>query len=260
MREIASRAYHVISGNRMLRNFAFVALATFGLTGVANAAQGEGMEPANVRIDNPASLQRGARLFFNYCSGCHSLQYLRFSRIAEDLKLDEKDVENNLIFNGAKIGDKAINNMPAAMSAGWFGKTPPDLSLEARAKGSDWIYNYLKSFYLDSSRPVGWNNTVFPNVSMPNALWELQGLQVAVKPPAEKGGEAAIEKLEIKTPGRLDAEQYDQAVRDITAFLEYAGEPAALKRTSMGVWVLLYLALFTFIAWLLKHEYWKDVH
>ena len=260
MRETAIVTSNVISGNRILCNVVLVLGAVFGVAGIANAAEGEGMEPANVRIDNPASLQRGARLFFNYCSGCHSLQYLRFSRIAEDLKLDEKDVENNLIFNGAKIGDKAINNMPAAMSAGWFGKTPPDLSLEARAKGSDWIYNYLKSFYLDSSRPVGWNNTVFPNASMPNALWELQGLQVAVKPAAEKGGEAAVEKLEIKTPGRLDAQQYDQAVRDITAFLEYAGEPAALKRTSVGVWVLLYLALFTFIAWLLKHEYWKDVH
>jgi ubiquinol-cytochrome c reductase cytochrome c1 subunit len=260
MRETAIVTSNVISGKRMLRNVALFLGAALGLAGIASAAEGEGMEPANVRIDNPASLQRGARLFFNYCSGCHSLQYLRFSRIAEDLNLDEKDVENNLIFTGAKIGDKAINNMPATMSAGFFGKTPPDLSLEARAKGSDWIYNYLKSFYLDSSRPVGWNNTVFPNASMPNALWELQGLQVAVKAPAEKGSDAAVEKLEIKTPGRLNAEQYDQAVRDITAFLEYAGEPAALKRTSIGVWVLLYLALFTFIAFLLKHEYWKDVH
>jgi ubiquinol-cytochrome c reductase cytochrome c1 subunit len=150
--------------------------------------------------------------------------------------------------------------MPAAQSTVWFGKTPPDLSLEARAKGADWIYNYLKSFYLDSSRPLGWNNTVFPNASMPNALWELQGLQVAVKQPAKEGADAGIEKLELRTPGRLNAAQYDQAVRDITAFLEYAGEPAALKRTSIGVWVLLYLALFTFIAYLLKHEYWKDVH
>jgi len=260
MRKTEIVTSNVISGNRMLRNVALGLFAMLGVAGIANAAEGEGMEPANVRIDNPASLQRGARLFFNYCSGCHSLQYLRFSRIAEDLNLDEKDVENNLIFTSAKIGDKAVNNMPAAMSAGFFGKTPPDLSLEARAKGSDWIYNYLKSFYLDSSRPVGWNNTVFPNASMPNALWELQGLQVAVKAPAEKGGEAGVEKLEIKTPGRLNAEQFDQAVRDITAFLEYAGEPAALKRTSIGVWVLLYLALFTFIAFLLKHEYWKDVH
>jgi ubiquinol-cytochrome c reductase cytochrome c1 subunit len=245
---------------RMLRRFAFVAFAVFSLTGIVSAAEGEGMEPANVRVDNPASLQRGARLFFNYCSGCHSLQYLRYSRIAEDLKLDEKEITGSLIFTGAKIGDKAINQMPPALSAGWFGKTPPDLSLEARAKGSDWIYNYLRSFYLDPSRPVGWNNTVFPNASMPNVLWELQGLQVAVKKPAAEGHDAEVQKLEIRTPGRLDAEQYDQAVRDITAFLQYAGEPAALKRESMGVWVLLYLAFFTFIAYLLKHEYWKDVH
>ena len=244
----------------MLQRFAFAALATISLASGARAAEGEGMEAANVRVDDIASLQRGSRLFFNYCSGCHSLQYLRFSRIAEDLNLDEKDVSNNLVFTGAKIGDKAINNMPAALSAASFGKAPPDLSLEARAKGSDWIYNYLKSFYVDPSRPVGWNNTVFPNVSMPNALWELQGIQVSTKTAAGEGHEATGGKLEIRTPGRLNAEQYDQAVRDITAFLTYAGEPAALKRQAMGVWVLLYLALFTFIAWLLKHEFWKDVH
>ncbi len=260
---LSSTSVHSIQ--RTLRNFAFAALATFGVAGVAHAAEGEGMEAANVRVDDIASLQRGARLFFNYCSGCHSLQYLRYSRIAEDLKLDEKEVAGNLIFTGARIGDKATDNMPPALASGWFGKAPPDLSLEARAKGSDWIYNYLKSFYLDPSRPVGWNNTVFPNASMPNPLWELQGLQVAVKggeghEGAGSGGEAPIEKLEIQTPGRLNAEQYDQSVRDITAFLTYAGEPAALKRTSIGVWVLLYLAVFTFIAWLLKHEYWKDVH
>jgi ubiquinol-cytochrome c reductase cytochrome c1 subunit len=217
------------------------------------------MESVTIRVDDTASVQRGARLFFNYCSGCHSLQYMRYSRIGDDLKLDPKDVTGNLIFTGAKIGDHATNNMPANLSAAWFGKTPPDLSLEARAKGSDWIYHYLKSFYLDPSRPVGWNNTVFPNASMPNALWELQGLQVATKGEGH-GAEGGGMKLEVKTPGRLNAEQYDQAVRDITAFLTYAGEPAALKRTSVGVWVLLYLAFFTFIAWLLKHEYWKDVH
>jgi len=243
-----------------MRRFAVIALAGLCVAGVAQASEGAGMAPSNVRMEDTASLQRGARLFFNYCSGCHSLQYMRYSRIAEDLKLDEKDVANNLIFTSAKIGDKAINDMPTANATVWFGKAPPDLSLEARAKGSDWIYNYLKSFYLDPSRPVGWNNTVFPNASMPNALWELQGLQVAVKHPAEAGHEAGIEKLEVKTPGRLNPVQYDQAVTDITAFLQYVGEPAALKRESIGIWVLLYLALFTFIAWLLKHEYWKDVH
>ncbi len=243
----------------MLRKIALIAIAALSLTGVVHAAEG-GMEPANVRVDDIAAVQRGARLFFNYCSGCHSLQYLRYSRIADDLKLDEKAVADSLIFTGAKIGERATNHMPAEQSAAWFGKTPPDLSLEARAKGADWIYHYLKSFYLDPSRPVGWNNTVFPNASMPNALWELQGLQVAVKHPAAQGQDAAIEKLEIRTPGRLDAEQYDQAVRDITSFLAYAAEPAALKRQAVGVWVLLYLAFFTFLAWLLKHEYWKDVH
>jgi ubiquinol-cytochrome c reductase cytochrome c1 subunit len=245
----------------LLRSLALVALAALGLGAVAaRAAEGEGMEPANVRLDDMASMQRGARLFFNYCSGCHSLRYMRYSRIAEDLKLDEKDVSRDLIFTGAKIGDQAINHMPADLSAKWFGKTPPDLSLEARARGPDWIYHYLKSFYLDESRPVGWNNAVFPNASMPNALWELQGLQVGVRKPAENGGEPTIEKLEIHTPGRQDAAAFDRTVRDITAFLTYAGEPAALQREAMGIWVLLYLAFFTFIAWLLKHEYWKDVH
>ena len=241
-----------------MQRLAFAALAAVSFAGVAQAAEEGGMEPMNIRVDDVASLQRGSRLFFNYCSGCHSLQFMRYSRIAEDLKLDEKEVQASLIFTGAKIGDKATNQMPPALAATWFGKAPPDLSLEARAKGSDWIYHYLKSFYLDPSRPVGWNNTVFPNVSMPNPLWELQGLQVAVR--KGEGGESEIEKLEIKTPGRVSEAQYDEAVRDITAFLTYAGEPAALKRTSMGVWVLLYLAFFTFLAWLLKHEFWKDVH
>jgi len=248
----------VTSTHNLVKRIALAALAAVSFAGVAHAAEEGGMEPQNIRVDDIASLQRGSRLFFNYCSGCHSLQYMRYSRIAEDLKLDEKEVQASLIFTGAKIGDKATNQMPPALAATWFGKAPPDLSLEARAKGSDWIYHYLKSFYLDPSRPVGWNNTVFPNVSMPNPLWELQGLQVAVK--KGEGGESEIEKLEIKTPGRVSEAQYDEAVRDITAFLTYAGEPAALKRTSMGVWVLLYLAFFTFLAWLLKHEFWKDVH
>lgn len=227
---------------------------------VAAASEGGGLEPANIRLDDVAAMQRGARLFFNYCSGCHSLQYMRYSRIAEDLQLDPKDVEKNFVFTGEKIGDHAISHMPPEQATAWFGKAPPDLSLEARAKGSDWIYNYLKSFYLDPSRPLGWNNTVFPNVSMPNPLWELQGIQVAHMKPAEAGHEAELENLEIKNPGIQNEAQFDRTARDLTAFLQYAGEPAALKREAMGVWVLLYLALFTFIAYLLKLEFWKDVH
>ena len=148
--------------------------------------------------------------------------------------------------------------MPA-QSAEWFGKQPPDLSLIARVRGTDWVYTYLKSFYLDESRPVGWNNTVFPNVSMPNPLWRLQGLQHAEFGKADKTGERPVERLRVTEPGTLDDQGFDRAVRDITAFLEYAGEPAALKRQSIGVWVMLFLALLTFLAWLLKKEYWRDV-
>lgn len=247
-------------GIAMFTKLAALLLAGLMAAGAAAANEGAGLQEANVRLDDTASLQRGARLFFNYCSGCHSLQYMRYSRIADDLGLDPKDVEKNFVFTGAKIGDHAVSHMPGEDAAKWFGKAPPDLSLEARSKGPDWIYNYLKSFYLDPSRPLGWNNTVFPNASMPNALWELQGQQVAVRKAGGAGHEEAIEKLDLKTPGQQTPAQFDQTVRDITAFLQYAGEPAALKREAMGVWVLLYLALFTFVAYMLKLEFWKDVH
>lgn len=239
---------------------AAAAVACLMTLGVAQASEGAGLQSAGTSLNDVASMQRGARLFFNYCSGCHSLQYLRYSRIAEDLQLDPKEVEKNLVFTGVKVGEHAISHMPPADGSKWFGKAPPDLSLEARSKGPDWIYTYLKSFYLDPSRPLGWNNTLFANASMPNPLWELQGLQVAVTKAAEGGHEGGIERLDLRTPGRQTPEQFDQTARDISAFLQYAAEPAALKREAMGVWVLLYLALFTFIAYLLKHEFWKDVH
>jgi len=221
---------------------------------------GEGMAPAGTNVADRASLQRGAKLFFNYCVGCHSLKYVRYSRLASDLGLSEEEVMTNLNFTGAKFGEPVISHMPADDAKTWFGKDPPDLSLEARAKGVDFIYNYLNAFYLDPSRPVGWNNTVFPNASMPNVLWELQGLQTAVHGEAAPGQEATVEKLEITTPGRMTPEQFRGATRDLTTFLEYTAEPAALERQSIGVWVILFLAGLTFLLYLLKHEYWKDVH
>jgi ubiquinol-cytochrome c reductase cytochrome c1 subunit len=234
------------------------AVSSSFLLGSACAEEPE-MSPANVRVDSAASLQRGARLYFNYCSGCHSIKYVSYSRLAEDLKLSPEETLGSFAFTGAKIGDQVVSNMPEKNSEAWFGKTPPDLSLEARAKGQDWIYNYLKSFYLDPTRPSGWNNTVFPNVSMPNVLWELQGAQHARFTAAKPGEDAHVEKLE-PGKGKLSAAEFDETARDLTAFLQYVGEPAALKRESMGVWVVLYLAAFTFLAWLLKHEFWKDVH
>lgn len=233
--------------------------ATFAATCTATAEEG-GYPNANTSIADQASLQRGAKLFFNYCVGCHSLKYLRYSRIADDLDLTEQQVMDNLDFTGAKFGDEVISSMPADDAANWFGKAPPDLSLEVRAKGADWVSAYLHSFYLDPSRPVGWNNTVFPNASMPFPLWELQGVQTAVMAPAKPGEDATVEKLVLKQPGSMTPAQYDQSIRDLTSFLQYAAEPAVLERTSIGAWVILYLALFTFLAMLLKKEYWKDVH
>jgi ubiquinol-cytochrome c reductase cytochrome c1 subunit len=185
---------------------------------------------------------------------------VRYSRLASDLGLTEDEVMKNLNFTGAKFGETVISHMPAESAKGWFGKEPPDLTLEARAKGPDFIYNYLNSFYLDPSRPVGWNNTVFPNASMPNPLWELQGLQVAVHAEGKTGADAPVERLELHTKGSMTPEEFQAATRDLTAFLEYTAEPAALERQSVGIWVLLFLAGLTFLLYLLKHEYWKDVH
>ena len=239
---------------------AAVFAASLLLTVTAMASEGGNLQQAGTDLGDPASLQRGAKLYMNYCSGCHSLKYVRYARIGEDLGLSEEDVQANLNFNGGKIGDHVISPMTADMGVAAFGKAPPDLSVISRVRGSDWIYTYLKSFYLDESRPVGWNNTLFANASMPNPLWELQGLQQPVHGKKTATGELPVEGFTISQAGTQDAQAFDQTARDITAFLEYAGEPAALKRESLGVWVILFLAFLAFLAWLLKNEYWRDVH
>jgi ubiquinol-cytochrome c reductase cytochrome c1 subunit len=236
------------------------ALALGLLVGVGSMpahAEGEaGLLKSGSDVRDQASLQRGARLFFNYCVGCHSLKYMRYSRIAEDLGLSEQEVMQNLDFTGARFDDPVISHMPADSASKWFGKAPPDLSLEVSAKTADWVYTYLNSFYLDPHSPIGWNNTALPNAAMPFPLWELQGMQTAVMKP----GTDEVEKLELAKPGKLTPAQYQQATRDLTSFLEYASEPAALQRHHYGIWVLLFLAFFTLLAAMLKKEYWKDVH
>ena len=226
----------------------------------ALAAGGGNLQQAGTDIGDRASLQRGAQLFMNYCAGCHSLKYLRYSRMAEDLGLTEEEVMTHLNFTGAGFGDHIVSTMPADKASEWFGQVPPDLTLITRVRGSDWVYTYLKSFYLDETRPLGWNNTLFPNASMPNPLWKQQGLQHAVFGEPDESGEAPVERLEISTPGTQSPAEFDQTVRDLTTFLEYAGEPAALKRQGIGVWVVLFLSFLTLLAWLLKNEYWRDVH
>ncbi|MCK7592566.1 cytochrome c1 [Pseudomarimonas salicorniae] len=232
------------------------------LPGLAFAAGDVKLLESNASVNNIASLQRGAAMYMSYCSGCHALGFQRYSRIAKDLELPEELVMDKLVFTDAKIGDHVKVAMDPADGQAWFGKTPPDLSLVARSKpgGPDWVYTFLKSFYVDETRPAGWNNTVLPGSSMPHVLWELQGSQ---RPIYQEGAAEAlpvIERLEMASPGSMSAQEYDAAIRDLTNFLTYVGEPAAIKRTSMGVWVILFLAAFTFLAWLLKHEYWRDVH
>lgn len=247
----------------MTKNFlSRMAVAAAGLLLSVSALANEGgnLQPSGTDLDDRASLQRGAALFMNNCSGCHSLKYVRYARMAEDLGLTEDQVMQNLNFTGGKFGDHVISAMTPEMGVAAFGKAPPDLSLIARVRGPDWIYTYLKSFYLDESRPVGWNNTLFPNVSMPNPLWQLQGLQQPKYGPKDAAGDAPVEGFTLSQPGSQTPQQFDQTARDIAAFLEYAGEPAALKRQGIGVWVVLFLAFFAFLAMLLKKEYWRDVH
>ena len=241
---------------------ALLASAATGLlfSAAALAASGGPLLQAGNDLSDQASLQRGAQLYMNYCSGCHSLKFLRYQRMADDLGLTEEEVMGNLNFTGAKFGEHIQVTMRNADGEAWFGKMPPDLSLISRVRGSDWIYTYLKSFYLDESRPLGWNNQLFPNASMPNPLWELQGLQHAEFGEPDAAGTRHPERLVVTSAGRQSAADFDQSVRDITNFLEYAGEPAALKRQALGVWVILFLVVLSFLAYLLKQEYWTDVH
>jgi ubiquinol-cytochrome c reductase cytochrome c1 subunit len=241
----------------------------------AFAGEGEGLLEANTHLTDQASLQHGAKLFMNYCSGCHSLKYMRYSRIGEDLGLTEKEVTDNLNFTGAKYMDRINVSMRPEDATAWLGKTPPDLSLTGRSRGPNWIYSYLKSFYMDESRPSGWNNTVLANASMPNVLWQMQGIQRPVfeaKHKDAQGKEEAcargekdglcIKELAVDEArkGSMQPEEFDQAARDISAFLQYAAEPVAVQREGYGVWVVLFLVVFTFLTYLLKHEYWRDVH
>jgi ubiquinol-cytochrome c reductase cytochrome c1 subunit len=249
------------SMNSSLLGRAAVLVSGMLLSFAASANEAGGLLQAGTDLEDKASLQRGAQSYMNYCAGCHSLKYMRYSRIAEDLGLSEDQVMNNLNLTGGKFGDYVVSAMPAQHAEKWFGKAPPDLSVIARVRGSDWIYTYLKSFYLDESRPLGWNNKLFPNASMPNPLWEMQGMQRAVYGKKdEKTGEAAVERLEVAHAGSQNAEEFDRTARDISAFLEYVGEPGAIKRQQAGVWVILFLTFFTLMAWLLKKEYWRDVH
>jgi ubiquinol-cytochrome c reductase cytochrome c1 subunit len=236
-------------------------LAVGAETGSALAEEGHAMR-ANNDVSNKASLQRGARNFMNYCSGCHSLKYVRWNRLGVDLDLSDAQLRDNLIFTGVKVTDNININMDPADGKAWFGKTPPDLSLIARSRGADYIYTLFHSYYLDSSRPTGVNNTVLPAIAMPNVLWELQGLQKAVyegKTTESGGVDKEFKGLELETKGKLSPEEYDQFVRDLVNFLDYVGEPSQVERRGLGIRVTGFLLVLFLLAYALKKEYWKDV-
>jgi ubiquinol-cytochrome c reductase cytochrome c1 subunit len=221
------------------------------------------LQQAGTDINDLNSLQRGARNFMNYCSGCHSLTYLRYSRMADDLKIPTSDLTKNLMFTSSIPFDDVVSAMPAADAANWFGKPPPDLSLIARERGVDYLYSYMKGFYVDNTRMWGVNNLYLPGVAMPHVAASLQGLQEPVyknEPDSSNNAHMVLVGVKLTTPGALSEQEYDVFVRDIVNFLDYAGEPVKAKRQSLGVFVTLFLLVGFVFAYLLKKEYWKDVH
>jgi ubiquinol-cytochrome c reductase cytochrome c1 subunit len=231
---------------------------------LAAAAAGHGypLQDAGTDVSNLASLQRGARNYVNYCLGCHSAKYMRYSQVAEDLALTENELQENLMFTGTRVYDPMLSSMPAEQARIWFGNAPPDLSLIARSRGVDYVYTYLKSFYDDPSRPTGANNAVLPQTAMPDVLAGLQGRQkprYESKPDEDGKMVQHLVALESIAPGEMTAADFDGFVRDTVTFLEYVSEPAKSQRRSLGVWVILYLLMFTAFTYFLKKEYWKDV-
>ena len=242
------------------------------------------LDEANYDLRDKASLQNGAKIFMNYCSSCHSTQYQRYSRVADDLGIDRGAMEENLVFTGVKVGSLMKSAMPLESGAKWFGAAPPDLTLEARLRGPDWVYSYLRSFYIDESRPFGVNNLVFPSVGMPHVLEELQGTvhlvqikrneqeldlpedaRIVKETPIvdENGsatGETLVSYLSLDGNGELSAEEFDEAMLDLVNFLVYSAEPNQLERQEMGFWVIGFLLILLIFAWLLNREYWRDIH
>jgi ubiquinol-cytochrome c reductase cytochrome c1 subunit len=212
---------------------------------------------------DPASLQHGAKLFVNYCLGCHSASFMRYNKLTE-IGLTEDQIRDNLMFTGERVGDLMKIAMGRSDASIWFGTPAPDLTLVERQRsghtypGADWLYTYMRGFYRDPDRPMGWNNVVFENVGMPHALWELQGDQIAHFTENADGTESV--RLELVREGTMTRAEYDQAVADLVSFLVWMGEPVAEKRKSIGAFVLLFLAFFTVLAYALKKNYWKDIH
>lgn len=240
-----------------IRSFALLLLV---VPGMVAAQEGDGLayhfSPA---FYNTASIQRGARNFMNYCSGCHTLKYMRYSRVASDLGIPDYLMRQELDFTGVKLLEPMVNAMPKARAAAWFGKAPPDLSLVARYRGPSWIYSYLMTYYVDPSSNTGVNNTTFPGTAMPFPLWRLQGWQTPVYG-HRADGEKYVRSLTLKQQGSMSPQEYRRFVGDLVNFLTYVSEPNHNQRVSLGGKVILYLVVLLVLAYFLKREFWKDVH
>lgn len=238
--------------------FALSALGSF----TAHASSGGvALDKAPINLHDQASLQRGARNFVNYCLNCHNAAYMRYSALTQ-IGLTEQQVKDNLMFTSDKLGDAMISALDPKDAKEWFGGVPPDLTLVARVRGSDWVYSFLRGFYRDDKSPTGWSNRVFPGVSMPHVLHDLQGTQVMSPVGERKGHEGKMEpimKLTMDRVGSMSQTEYDKFTLDLVNYLTFMAEPARTTRTQMGLWVLLGLALLFFMSLWLKHEYWKDV-
>jgi len=218
------------------------------------------LERAPINIHDRLSLQRGAQVFVNHCLNCHSASAMRYLRLTE-LGLTEAQIRSNLLFTTDKVGEAMVAPMEPAVAKAAFGVVPPDLSLVGRSRGADWLYTYMRSFYRDQASGTGWNNLAFPNAAMPHVLWELQGTQVLKSETEEHDGHRVEhKKLVLESPGALSPLEYDKLTRDLVNYLSYMGEPAKARRVQIGIAVLFFLSLLLVLSWLLKTEYWKDLH
>ena len=254
----------------MMKRLLGVLIAAVALSSQSAAAsESIRLDPAPIDTRDVASLQAGVRTFVNYCLNCHSASLMRYSRL-QDIGLTEQQIKDNLLFSADKVGEMMNVAMSKKDGKDWFGVAPPDLSVIARARGADWLYTYLRGFYRDPSTTTGWNNLAFDRAAMPHVLWSLQGervrTEVTLKDPSGKdlgdghGGVRKVVKLETVTPGSMSTLEYDILARDLVNFLVWVAEPNQILRKQVGFWVLLVLGILIMLTWLLKKEYWKDVH
>jgi ubiquinol-cytochrome c reductase cytochrome c1 subunit len=257
-----------VNAKRILAALAAAALAAGGAASTA-AAEDAKLDRIEVHLTDVASLQAGARTFVNFCLNCHSASLVRYNTLRQ-LDLTDEQIRDNLLFTAEKIGMPMAIAMTPRDAKSWFATVPPDLSVIARARGADWLYTYLRTFYRDPAAPSGWNNLVYPNVGMPHVLWTLQGEQVLKEVPAvtrdgrpvigEDGHARKIGRLEPLVPGRQSPAEYDKTVYDLVNFLVWMGEPSQVERKRLGVWVLFGLTVLVFLSYFLKLVYWKNVH